>query len=649
MTVRSVFIAVTVLAAGLAAEQASAADDIQLRILETTDVHSHIVDYDYFQDRQSTTVGLARTAALIATARDEVENSVLVDNGDLLQGNPLGDFVARHRGLAMGDVHPIYKAMNLLGYTVANIGNHEFNYGLEFLQRSIAGANFPYICANVFHDDDDNDPRNDRPYFEPYVIIDRTLTAADGSQHDIRIGFIGFVPPQIMGWDLSNLKGRVVAHDIIDTARRFVPVMKAEGADIVIAIPHSGIATLERRGMDENVIYYLSTVPDVNAILFGHSHEVFPSDTFRDIANVDIARGTINGVPATMPGFWGSHLGLVDLQLSVSATGEWAVIGGTGAVRAIYERDGDKIIPLVEPVTDVLAIVREDHRATIEYMRTGVGEITAPINSFFALVKDDPSVQIVTNAQKRYVERLIEGTELDGMPVLSASAPFKSGGGVGIDYFTDIPAGEIALKHIADLYIYPNTLRAVKLTGAQVREWLEMSAGVFSQIVPGDSSEQELFNSSFLSYNFDVIDGVSYRIDVTQARRYDNGGNLVNPHSHRIVDLEFAGHAVDAEQVFIVATNNYRAYGGGNFPGMDESNVVIVAPDTNRDVLANYILEERTIDPSADGNWSFAPIPFDVEVVFTTSPKADQALPPGSPIRKIGMTEDGFGRYRIRF
>ena len=176
-----------------------------------------------------------------------------------------------------------------------------------------------------------------------------------------------------------------------------------------------------------------------------------------------------------------------------------------------------------------------------------------------------------------------------------------------------------------------------------------MSAGVFNQIVPGDSSEQELFNSSFLSYNFDVIDGVSYRIDVTQARRYDNGGNLVNPHSHRIVDLEFAGHAVDAEQVFIVATNNYRAYGGGNFPGMDESNVVIVAPDTNRDVLANYILEERTIDPSADGNWSFAPIPFDVEVVFTTSPKADQALPPGSPIRKIGMTEDGFGRYRIRF
>jgi 2',3'-cyclic-nucleotide 2'-phosphodiesterase/3'-nucleotidase len=571
-----------------------------------------------------------------------------VDNGDLLQGNPLGDFIARQRGLHEGDIHPAYKAMNLLDYTVGNIGNHEFNYGLEFLSRSIKGANFPYICANVFYADGDTDPNNDEPYFTQYLIVERTLTAADGSQHDIRIGFIGFVPPQIMQWDLTNLHGQVVAHDIVDTARQLVPKMKAAGADLVIAIPHSGIATAERQGMDENAVYYLSTVADIDAILFGHSHRVFPDATFSDVRNADIERGTINGVPATMPGSWGSHLGYIDLQLSVTAGGDWTVAYGVGRVRPIVERRGQELVALAEPDAAILAAVHDEHAATIAYVRTGVGEISAPINSFFALVQDDPSIQIVTSAQKRYVERLIAGTELDGLAVLSASAPFKSGGRAGSDYFTDIPAGEIALKHVADLYVYPNTLRVAKLNGAGVREWLEMSAGAFNQIDPDAAHDQELLNPSYPSYNFDVIDGVSYRIDLTQPPRYDNDGELIHPDSHRIIALSYGGEPIDAEQTFLVATNNYRAYGGGHFPGMDGGNIVIVAPDTNRDVLANYIIEEQTLDPSADGNWSFAPVPGDVRVVFSTSARADKALTPASSIEKIGIDADGFGRYRMQ-
>jgi len=574
---------------------------VQLRILETSDIHMHVVDYDYFQDQPSLTVGLARTAALLAAARAEVTNSVLVDNGDLLQGNPLGDFMARQRGLQDGDVHPVYKAMNLLDYTVANIGNHEFNYGLEFLEKSIAGANFPYISANVFHDDGDDDPSNDVPYFQQYLIVDRTLTAQDGSSHDIKIGFIGFVPPQIMQWDRSNLRGRVVAHDVIDTATALVPQMKAEGADIVVAIPHSGISTATRSGMEEQTTYYLSLVPDIDAIMFGHSHRVFPSDTYADVGGVDLINGTINGVAATMPGFWGSHLGYVDLDLAVSPEGVWTVVQGRGATQAIYKIEDGETIALVEPLEEILAAANEEHQATIDFVRTGVGEVTAAINSYFALVQDDPSVQVVTNAQKRYVERLIQGTEYDGLPVLSASAPFKTGGRGGRDYFTEIPAGEIALKHIADLYIYPNTLRAVRVSGAEVREWLEMSAGLFNQIDPDSEAEQELIGTQFSSFNFDVIDGVSYHIDVTQPPRYTPDGELLNADSHRIVDLEFDGKAIDLEQVFIVATNNYRADGGGGFPGLDGSNVIISAPDTNRDVLADYIFDLKTLDPSADG------------------------------------------------
>jgi 2',3'-cyclic-nucleotide 2'-phosphodiesterase/3'-nucleotidase len=622
---------------------------VQLRILETSDIHMHVVDYDYFQDQSSVTVGLARTAALLAVARDEVTNSVLVDNGDLLQGNPLGDFMARQRGLQDGAIHPVYKAMNLLDYTVGNIGNHEFNYGLDFLAQSIAGANFPYISANVFHDDGDDDASNDVPYFDQYLIVDRTLTAEDGSTHDIKIGFIGFVPPQIMQWDLSNLQGRVVVHDIIDTAEALVPKMKAEGADIVVAIPHSGISTASRNGMEEQATYYLSLVADIEAIMFGHSHRVFPSDTYDDIEGVDLVNGKINGVAATMPGFWGSHLGYVDLQLSVSADGTWSLLDSVGATRPIYTREDGELVPLVEPVEEILAAVSEEHQATIDFVRTGVGEVTAPINSYFALVQDDPSVQVVTNAQKRYVEQLIEGTEYDGMPVLSASAPFKTGGRGGNGYYTEIDAGEIALKHIADLYIYPNTLRAVTINGAQVREWLEMSAGLFNQVDPGSDAEQPLINPRFSSFNFDVIDGVSYRIDVTQPARYGSAGDLLHADSHRIVDLSFNASPIDDTQMFVVATNNYRAGGGGGFPGLDGSNIIIEAPDTNRDVLADYIFELKTLDPSADGNWSFAPISGDVLVTFSSSRRAAATLQPDSPIESMGHNDNGSGKYRFHF
>jgi 2',3'-cyclic-nucleotide 2'-phosphodiesterase/3'-nucleotidase len=621
---------------------------VDLRILETSDIHMHVVDYDYLQDQPSVTVGLARTAALLAVARAEVANSVLVDNGDLLQGNPLGDFMARHRGLQEGDVHPVYKAMNLLDYTVGNIGNHEFNYGLEFLGQSIAGANFPYISANVFHDDGDDDPSNDVPYFQQYLIVEKLLTADDGSTHEIKIGFIGFVPPQIMQWDASNLRGRVVAHDIVDTAAALVPKMKAEGADIVVAIPHSGVSTATREGMEEQTTYYLSLVPDIDAIMFGHSHRVFPSETSADIAGVDLVNGAVNGVAATMPGFWGSHLGFVDLKLSV-VDGEWTVLSSQGKTRPIYKIENGETIALVEPLEEIAAAAAEEHEATIEFVRTAVGEVTAPINSYFALVQDDPSVQVVTNAQKRYVEDLIAGTEYDGLPVLSASAPFKTGGRGGRDYYTEIAAGEIALKHIADLYIYPNTLRVVQVTGAEVREWLEMSAGLFSQIDPDNGKEQDLIAPRFASFNFDVIDGVEYRIDLTQAARYSPDGKLANEDSHRIVELKFAGEPIDPGQKFLVATNNYRADGGGGFPGLDGSNVVIAAPDTNRDVLADYVFDLKTLDPSADGNWAFAPINDAVVVTFSSSPRAAATLSTDSPITKIGDNENGSAKYRIAF
>ena len=623
------------------------AETVELRLMETADIHVHLVNYDYYRDRQDDTVGLAKVATLLEEARSEVANSILFDNGDLIQGNPMGDYMATVRGLGPGEVHPVYKAMNLLDYAVGNLGNHEFNYGIEFLEAALAGAEFPYISANVYVDDGDDDPSNDQTFIDPYLILDRTVTDTDGAEHLLKIGVIGFTPPQIMVWDRANLMGRLTAKDIVETAELFVPQMKAEGADIVVAIPHSALgSTNERAGMEENASFYLSTVDGIDAIMFGHAHRVFPSEAFAELDGVDVEAGTVNGVPAVMPGFWGSHLGVIDLTLEVN-DGDWTVIGSNVENRPIFAREGRTVISLVDPDETIIEAVAEEHQATLDFVRSAVGRTTAPINSYFALVADDPSIQIVTDAQKWYVEALTDGSDYAGIPVLSAGAPFKAGGRGGPEYYTDVPAGEIAIKNVADLYLYANTVRAVLLNGAQVKDWLEMSANMFNTIDPAAGGEQPLLNPDFPSFNFDVIDGVTYRIDVSQDPKFATDGSLANPDSSRIVDLQFEGKPIDPDQLFVVATNNYRAGGGGNFPHLDGSNVIIEAPDTNRDVIVRYLIEKGEIDPSADNNWALAPVGGDVAVTFESGPAAQAFIEGRDDVEPIGTNEEGFSVYRL--
>ncbi|EIO3975052.1 2',3'-cyclic-nucleotide 2'-phosphodiesterase [Vibrio vulnificus] len=625
------------------------AETIKLRIIETTDIHTNVMDYDYYKDKPSQQISLTRAATLVKQARGEVVNSVLVDNGDLIQGSPMGDYMAA-KGIKAGEVHPVYKAMNQLSYDVGNIGNHEFNYGLEFLAETINDADFPYVSANVF------DKKTGKHYFKPYIIKDHTFKDVNSEEHTIKVGYIGFVPPQIMVWDKKNLEGKVFAKDIKETAEELVPQMKKEGADVIVAIPHSGVSSDPYKIGAENSVYYLSEVDGIDAIAFGHSHAVFPGKGFDNIQGVDNQAGTINGVAAVMPGRWGSHVGIIDLELQ-QKQGKWTVVKGQTEARPIFDKTTKK--PLVDADAAMVKALEADHKGTREFVNQPIGKANDVMYSFLALVQDDPTVQIVNLAQKDYVERFIQGDpDLAGLPVLSAAAPFKAGGRKNDPAnFTEVESGQLTFRNAADLYLYPNTLVAMKVTGHEVKEWLECSAGQFKQIDVSSTAPQSLIDwDGFRTYNFDVIDGVNYQIDVTKPAKYDGDCKVINADSERVIGLTYQGKPIDVKQTFIIATNNYRAY-SNKFPGTGSEFVAFDSPDENRTVVANYISrvsqEKGEVTPSADNNWTFAPIKSDkaLDIRFETSPsdKAAQFIKEKGiyPMKQIATDDVGFAVYQL--
>lgn len=637
----------TLLATLIAASVQAATVD--LRILETTDLHSNMMDFDYYKDTPTEKFGLVRTASLINAARGEVKNSVLVDNGDLIQGSPLGDYMAA-KGLKKGEIHPVYKAMNTLDYAVGNLGNHEFNYGLKYLHDALAGAKFPYVNANII------DVKTQKPLFTPYLIKETEVVDQDGKKQTLKIGYIGFVPPQIMTWDKANLSGKVTVNDITETARKYVPEMREKGADLVVVVAHSGLSADPYQAMAENSVYYLSEVPGVDAILFGHAHAVFPGKDFASIKGADIEKGTLNGVPSVMPGMWGDHLGVVDLVLNNDG-GSWKVTQSKAEARPIYDAAAKKSLAAEDK--KLVEVLKHDHDATRDFVSKPIGKSADNMYSYLALVQDDPTVQVVNMAQKAYAEHFIQGDpDLAKLPVLSAAAPFKVGGRKNDPAsYVEVEKGQLTFRNAADLYLYPNTLVVVKATGQEVKEWLECSAGQFNQIDPHSSKPQSLINwDGFRTYNFDVIDGVNYQIDVTQPAKYDGECQAVNPQAERIKNLTFNGKAIDPGATFLVVTNNYRAY-GGKFAGTGDSHIAFASPDENRSVLAAWIGAESKkageIHPAVDNNWRLAPIhsdtPLDIRVETSPSDKAAAFIKDKAqyPMKKVATDDIGFAIYQV--
>ena len=610
--------------------------EVDVRILATTDLHTNLVNYDYYQDKPAQNVGLAKTAVLIEDAKKENSNVLLVDNGDTIQGTPLGTYKAIVNPIKDGEQHPMYTALQKLGFDAGTLGNHEFNYGLDYLKKVIATAGMPIVNANVV------DAKTGKFVYDPYKIIKKTYTDKNGRSVDVNIGVTGIVPPQILSWDKSNLEGKVKVNDSVEAIQAIIPEMRKAGADVVLVLSHSGIGDDKYEKGEENEGYQIASLPGVDAVVTGHSHAEFPSGNgtgfYEKYAGVDGVNGKINGTPVTMAGKYGDHLGVIDLNLRYT-DGKWSVVGSKAAIRKIDTKS--KVAD--ERITE---IAKEAHEGTVKYVRQQVGTTSAPITSYFALVKDDPSVQIVNNAQIWYAKKELAGTPEANLPILSAAAPFKAGTRGDATAYTDIPAGPIAIKNVADLYLYDNVTAILKVTGSQLKEWLEMSAGQFNTIDPTSKEPQQLVNPNYRTYNFDVIDGVTYEFDVTQPNKYDREGKTVNPDASRVRNLKYQGKEVTADQEFIVVTNNYRA--NGKFPGVRDASLNQLLGLENRQAIINYILEEKNINPSADGNWRFTSSIKDADVRFLTADKAkDLVGKDGDVVYLEPSKQEGFGEFRF--
>ena len=532
----------------------------------------------------------------------------------------------------------MYAALQKLGFEAGTLGNHEFNYGLDYLKRVIDTAGMPIVNANVV------DPKTGAYVYDPYKIINKTFVDKNGRKTTVKIGVTGIVPPQILSWDKANLEGKIQVNDSVEAIQKIIPEMRKAGADITLVLSHSGIGDDKYEKGEENEGYQIASLPGVDAVVTGHSHAEFPSGNgtgfYEKYAGVDGVNGKINGTPVTMAGKYGDHLGIIDLNL-VYKKGKWTVANSKGSIRKIHTKSKDADERIKE-------IAKTAHEGTIQYVRQQVGTTTAPITSYFALVKDDPSVQIVNNAQIWYAKKELAGTPEGNLPILSAAAPFKAGTRGDATAYTDIPAGPIAIKNVADLYLYDNVTAILKVTGAQLKEWLEMSSGQFNTIDPTKKEAQQLINPSYRTYNFDVIDGVTYEYDVTQPNKYDREGKLIHPDASRVRNLKYQGKDVAPDQEFIVVTNNYRA--NGKFPGVRDASLNRLLGLENRQVIINYILDVKNINPSADKNWHFTDSIKGLDVRFLTADKAKDLVGTDGDIQYLASSDqEGFGEYRLLY
>lgn len=621
--------------------------DLLLRVLATTDLHANILSYDYASNRPLHGTGLAQMASLIASARAGAPGALLLDNGDFLQGSALADLAAQDRRRR---IHPVIGAMNALAYDAATLGNHEFNYGLRVLDRALAQARFPVVSANILRRRGPGGPLEDDTFAPPHAILDRVLADGMGRPQAIRIGILGLTPPEILRWDQAHLSGRLDARPMVEAARAWVPALRRAGADVVICLAHTGIAGQAGGTGRDGLGADLAELPGIDALVLGHSHLVFPHRGRHADARVDAAAGLVAGKPVVQPGHSGSHLGIMDLRLRRGAGGGWTVATSEVRAESVSEVAAGLSPAVIRRHAEGLRrAIGHDHRAALAWTRRTLGRTDVAMSTAFAQITDTAALRLLGLAKINHVRRALAGTVHEGLPVLATATPYRAGGRGGPLNYTAIAPGSLSVRHVFDLYPFPNTVVGLLVSGAALVERLERAAALYARIVPG-GQDQRLIDPFFPAHAFAAVIGVSYEVDPGRPARYDQHGTLVRPQERRILNLRRCGVPVRPDDRFVLVTNSFRA---GDVPGRGPapSEVVLDRRELCTDVLRVHILRQGRIgteDLALAEGWSLRPMP-GTTVLCEAGPDAMDHAAEAAHLRPemAGLTEDGFHLLRL--
>ncbi|MBL9048996.1 MAG: bifunctional 2',3'-cyclic-nucleotide 2'-phosphodiesterase/3'-nucleotidase [Tabrizicola sp.] len=611
---------------------------VSLRLIATSDLHASLLPYDYCANRPNSGLGLGAISQQIAEARGEAQNCLLFDNGDFLQGNPLADYAAYARRRR---AHPVITAFNTLGYDAATLGNHEFDYGLSFLSQALADARFPVVSANIARRLGPS-PARDEMFVPPFTLLRRQVFDHDGKAHVLRIGVIGFAPPRVAEWDRDDLRGKVSTRGILAAARAWLPRLRSRGADIIVALAHTGIGTADADDLAEDSAAALAALPEIDAVIAGHSHMVFPGPGFSVSPQIDPVLGRLAGKPAVMPGHSGSHVGIIDLELSLSAFGarRWQV---TAAEARLGTCGVDR--PVSAPA--LAQALAPDHRAALAWSRRQLGETRVALHSHFATMAPSAALELIADAKAEHVRLALAETSLAGLPVLASAALFRCGGRGGPANYTAIPAGPLRMRNLSDLYPFPNTIISLLRTGAEIAEWLERSAAVFRQITPG-ATDQPLRDDAVPSFVFESIPDLSYAIDLSQPARYDGQGKLSNPAARRITGLSYKNRPVGPADEFLLVTNNHRASRARLMDPEGDHRVAFTDGARVQSVISAYVQRHRIVGAAPRRNWHFLPMPgTTVQVQAGEGASAHLSEIANFRPSAIGRDGQGFTYYRL--
>jgi 2',3'-cyclic-nucleotide 2'-phosphodiesterase/3'-nucleotidase len=596
-----------------------------LTILATTDVHGALTEIDEVYGTPREAGSLTAIASLVSEIRECEKNVFLFDNGDFLQGAPMCDFAALH-GKENKQVHPVILAMNDIGYDAVGLGNHEFDYGLETLNIAISQADFPVVGTNI---------TGARHRWLSHLLIERTITDQNGKKRPISIGVISVLPLQLRDWNHDQLDQKYAVLLPGMMANESAQELKENGADLVVALVHSGIDAGETDPYTEHFAQQIAALDKVDILVTGHSHRSFPDGTMDSENGIDGINGKLHSKPCVQPGSGAAYLGRIDLSLSWQ-NGRWSVVDSTVGLLTSAAAPADAALE---------AKLSPSYAQLSEHLDRVIGETAQPLQCFFAHLQPDPATQLVAASMRVYGQDAFANTEL---PVLAATSPNCSAGKHRHDHACFIQPGPIRARDLYQFYPFPNKISALRLTGAEIRTWLEIAASGYQQVKTGDT-DRPLTNPKFFSYRFDAIYGLTYDIDLSVPPLADHQGRHRPQPRPRITNLCYNTHPIDDTQEFIVMAGQYRANGGGYFPRYASSKHLPVADRLVRDLVQNFLKSGESAEDVAPAPWSLI-YPTGASVTTVASPEAASYLFQIEDFfaERVENTPTGQTRYRLQ-